>query len=442
MEPAHLLYLLREEEVSEQLTQALLFGLLSAVSLPLGAIVSRFWIPGDRVLAALMAFGAGALLSALTIDLVAGAVEEGEFLPLALGALFGGLLFVALDQLVNKKGGFLRKSATTFFYLRRLKARRLQELFRRLSEISFFNQLPAEEIAALVPTIDSRTYAAGSAIIRKGDPGDSLFIVESGTISINDPDSGRTVATLTEGDVLGEMALVTGEPRSADAVAATDIRVWFVLKDDFDRAMASSPHLAQAVKALADERIENLKQQSLIEEEKAERWFQKAKRNVDTELLTPTATEIREAASEHAGAPMAIWLGILLDGIPESFVIGSSLVHSSISFSLIAGLFLSNFPEALSSSASMRSANYSFSRILVMWTSLLVFTGIGAVLGNIFLSDASPALFALVEGIAAGAMLTMIAETMLPEAYQKGGAVTGLSTLIGFLVAIAFKTLE
>ena len=77
-----------------------------------------------------------------------------------------------------------------------------------------------------------------------------------------------------------------------------------------------------------------------------------------------------------------------------------------------------------------------------MWTSLLVFTGIGAVLGNIFFTEASPSVFALVEGLAAGAMLTMIAETMLPEAFHKGGAITGISTLLGFLAAIFFKTLE
>ena len=425
-----------------QLVQALAFGLLSAVSLPLGALVARVWIPRDRILAALMAFGAGALLSALTIDLVAGTVEEGQFTPLALGAVGGGLLFVLLDQLVNKKGGFLRKSATTFFYLRRLKARKLDELFRRLSEIPFFQQMPAEEIAAIVPLIDTRAYAPGTTIIRKGDPGDCLFIVEEGRIVIRDPDSGLEVATLEAGDVLGEMALVTGEARSADAIAATECRVWTIMKDDFDRAIASSPHLAQAMKELTEARIANLKDRELIAEEQAEHWYRQATRHVDTELLTPTAMEIREAAAEHAGAPMAIWLGILLDGIPESLVIGASLVHSSVSLSLIAGLFLSNFPEALSSSASMRSANYPFARILTMWVSLLVLTGLGAMLGNVFFTGASPALFAFVEGLAAGAMLTMIAETMLPEAYQKGGAVTGLSTLLGFLAAILFKTLE
>lgn len=428
--------------LDEPLIQALLFGLLSAVSLPLGALVARFWIPGDRVLAALMAFGAGALLSALTIDLVAGAVEEGEFFALAGGAVLGGVLFVLLDQLINKHGGFLRKSATTFIYLRRLKAKRLQELFKRLSEIPFFRGLPADEVAALVPAIDSRSYQAGNIILRKGDPGDSLFIVEEGSVTIRDPDTDRIVATLSDGDVIGEMALVTGERRSADAVAETDARLWYVLKDDFDRALASSPHLAEAVRRLTDQRIENLKQQSVIAADEADRWVRQAKRTVDTELLTPTATEIREAAGEHSGAPMAIWLGILLDGIPESLVIGASLVHSTMSLSLIAGLFLSNFPEALSSSAAMRSANYRFVRIMIMWSSLLVLTGFGSTLGNVFFAGASPAVFALVEGIAAGAMLTMIAETMLPEAYQKGGAVTGLSTLMGFLIAIAFKTLE
>ena len=72
----------------------------------------------------------------------------------------------------------------------------------------------------------------------------------------------------------------------------------------------------------------------------------------------------------------------------------------------------------------------------------MVITGIGAVLGSIFFAGAEPSMFALVQGIAAGAMLTMIAQTMLPEAYLKGGSIIGFSTLLGFLAAIFFKTLE
>ncbi len=73
---------------------------------------------------------------------------------------------------------------------------------------------------------------------------------------------------------------------------------------------------------------------------------------------------------------------------------------------------------------------------------LNVFTGIGAVFGNMFFANAPAMLFSFIEGIAAGAMLTMIAETMLPEAYFKGGSIVGISTLLGFLTPIYFKTME
>ncbi len=80
-------------------------------------------------------------------------------------------------------------------------------------------------------------------------------------------------------------------------------------------------------------------------------------------------------------------------------------------------------------------------KILWMWTSLMVMTGIGAALGAVLLEQAPVMVFALIEGIAAGAMLTMVAETMLPEAFHKGGGIVGISTLAGFLVPIYFHTL-
>jgi len=124
-------------------------------------------------------------------------------------------------------------------------------------------------------------------------------------------------------------------------------------------------------------------------------------------------------------------------------VIGASLIHhADSSLALIAGLFFSNYPEALSSSVGMRQQGFGFAQVLLMWTSITVLTGLGAVLGNLYFIGADPFMFALVQGIAAGAMLTMIAETMLPEAYYKGGPVVGLSTLAGFLVAIFFTTLQ
>ena len=100
-------------------TQAFLFGLVSACSLPLGALTAIFWQPSSRLVAVLMAFGGGALLAALTIDLVGAALSRGHFYPLAGGCIVGGLLFMALNQVVNNYGGFLRKSSTTVWYFRR-----------------------------------------------------------------------------------------------------------------------------------------------------------------------------------------------------------------------------------------------------------------------------------------------------------------------------------
>lgn len=117
------------------------------------------------------------------------------------------------------------------------------------------------------------------------------------------------------------------------------------------------------------------------------------------------------------------------------------MLHAQVETSLIVGLFLADYPEALSSSIGMRRQGMEQSRILLMWTSLMLFTGIGAALGGVIFIGASPSVYVLIEGLAAGAMLTMIAETMLPEAYFKGGSVVGLSTLLGFLAAIFSKAL-
>ena len=158
------------------------------------------------------------------------------------------------------------------------------------------------------------------------------------------------------------------------------------------------------------------------------------------------------------GAPLAVWLGILLDGIPESLVIGfgfltmlsarltstgSVAIGEVIPFTLVAGLFLSNFPEALSSSANMRQQGWSNSTIFNLWFSLMVITALGAGLGYVVGETLPHAWLVFAEGLAAGAMLTMIASTMIPEAVHLGNpSAVGLGTLAGFLSAIAFKLLE
>lgn len=415
--------------------QAFTFGLISAASLPLGALLALVWTPRPRVTAAMMAFGGGALLAALTLDLVGEAMHKGHFYPLAVGSLVGCFLFIVLNQVVNQRGGFLRHAASTIQYLTKRKSEHIRSLAERLSKVPLFAALPPEVIGELLPQLQERTYQAGTTIIRQGEPGDSLFVIEHGEVGVVDEQAGgRRVGTMGANDVFGEIALLTGEPRTATAVADKDTRVWIVLKEQFDRMLAASPEAAETVRNLASAR-------RAADQRQARAWVRAATADLDTRMAAPTNGEIRAAAAEHRGAPLAIWLGILLDGIPESLVIGSSLVQASISSSLIAGLFLSNFPEALSSSVGMLQQRYPRWRIVMMWLSLMLMTGVGAYLGNILFREMSQAMFALMEGVAAGAMLTMIAETMLPEAERHGGAVTGASTLLGFLAAIFFKTI-
>lgn len=424
--------------------QAFGFGILSAFSLVLGAVTILIWKPKDKMIAFLMAFGGGALLSALTIDLVGSALEKGHFFHLAVGCVIGGIFYVILNQIVNSRGGFLRKVSTTLHHFKKEQQKHNIDLFRQVSHVNMFRQLPADEIHELLGRVSKRAYKKGTTIFRQGEPGDGLYIITSGTVSvINTKDGMKLLATLKDGDLVGEMALLTGEPRSATIVADTDVTALVLYKNDFDHVIEHNQKLKLSLAELTQNRLFDLKGKTSADTAESDEWFDRAMYSLEkVNTIMPDSASIKKESAEHHGAPIAIWLGILLDGIPESVVIGSSILHSSISFSLIAGLFLSNYPEALSSSAGMREQGSSFKKIFWMWTSLMVLTGVGAFLGNIFFVGASPTMFSLVEGLAAGAMLVMIAETMLPEAFVKGGSITGMSTLLGFLAAIFFKTLE
>ena len=597
-------------------------GIISACSLPLGTLTTLIWRPDDRSVGILMAFGGGALLAALTIDLVGSALAKGEFYWLAVGCVFGGAVFVALDTIVNSRGGFLRKSSTVVHYLRRQRRQRFKRAIGELERIAAFRDLPQEDIEDLASAVVHEVFEQGATIYSAGDPSDFFYVVEKGEVSVTDtrtlqhsaivygsratpgqhafitgsphthhavataqshvwmlpreefhrilgissaltastveilsgdtvtdylrerqglsaeqiaewraaalaglasgvipnavaverhrdefvrisdgirrlpifrglsPRDLRAVAdrlfcvrcergdtifrhgepadrfyvvqsglvavlppadplnrgvTIERGEAFGGKSFITNARRAQTAIAIEDTELWVLRKSDFDTLMRQFPAIHERVRDYleGDEARDYLTGLQGLAAPGVERWIKQATRNVDSGRLVPSASDMARHVDVSHGAPIAIWLGILLDGIPESLVIGSSLIHQNhVSLSLIAGLFLSNYPEALSSSVGMRQQGMSFARVLFMWTSLMVLTGIGAALGSVFFVGASPHAFALVEGIAAGAMLTMIAQTMAPEAYMKAGPVVGMSTLMGFLAAIFFKTLE
>ncbi len=597
---------------------ALLFGLLSAASLPLGALLGVVWHPGDRVLAVLLAFGSGALLAALTLDLVAPGVTEGHLHDLAIGAVAGGLMFKGLNHVLNRRGGYLRKQATAMAYWRGQARRHLDSVLAGLQRTSPLGDLPEEVKDRILEITQVRDVPAGTWLHRVGDPPKHLLVVDRGVVELRDPEKNRAVfETLGPNAAFGRMSFLTGLPRATEAFTPAGCRVLVIPRGplmelarksadlrvalrhlvadpevnaylrqrhgiepadadrwqsdaaaDLDggstwappRLPSSSPSavLAEELRtesrcgfftplsaealarvadeliladheaghtyfttgqpadrayllregrvllvdpnALADEplevrpgeafgalsffaeglhavtavspvpsRVAVLRRDDLddleegVPELRARRasflrdrqmttyltdrrsldpraaatWMDRAAKSVEGGRVFPSLAEMTRTLAGHQGAAMAMFLGILLDGIPESFVIGANvLVGGSITLSLLAGLFLANFPEALSSTVGMREQGMSRRRVITMWTSLMLITGAGAALGTLVLAEAPDSVFSLIEGMAAGAMLTMVAETMLPEAYHRGGGVVGLSTLAGFLAAI------
>jgi zinc transporter ZupT len=421
---------------------AFLFGIVSAVAYPLGVLIAFFWTPKPRMLASLMAIGAGALLAALSIDLVATSMEKGHYYPLAAGMIGGGLFFVLLNKLVENKGGFLRKTATTLTHIYRKNSNRQKLFFQQLSRVKFFHNLSPSKAHVIIPFLNRYMYRQGKIMIHEGDPGDNFYIIEKGSAIVMDDNNNNVVNTLKDNDTYGILEMLTGNTHKYTVVVREDMHVWVINKESLDKIISYNPQLSKEIKDLVTQNIHLLELKHEIDSSKAETWYKEALEHFDDKKSQVTDSDFHEEVNEHGNVSMAIWLGMMLDGIPESIVIGSSmLINSSVSVSLIAGLFLSNLPEALSSSVGMRKQKMSRMKIMAMWSSIMIIAGICAFAGNVFFANVSPVTFAVVDGMAAGAMLTMIAETMLPEAFHIGGSVTGLSALGGFLATLLFKVI-
>jgi zinc transporter, ZIP family len=141
---------------------------------------------------------------------------------------------------------------------------------------------------------------------------------------------------------------------------------------------------------------------------------------------------------QQAGSGVAIAVGALLDGVPESVVLGVSLLSGgAVSLSFLAAVFISNVPEGMSSAAGMKSNGRSATYVFGVWGSIAAVSAIAALVGALALDGAPPEAIAVITAVAAGAILTMIADTMIPEAFEETRTWTGVITTVGFLVAFA-----
>ncbi|GAA2392570.1 ZIP family zinc transporter [Streptomyces glaucosporus] len=143
---------------------------------------------------------------------------------------------------------------------------------------------------------------------------------------------------------------------------------------------------------------------------------------------------------QRSGSGTALALGALLDGVPESAVIGLGLAQGgAVSTATVAAVFISNVPEGLSSSAGMRKAGRSRSYVFGLWGTIAVVSMLSAVAGNAAAGVLPPSVVAAVTAVAAGAVLAMIADTMIPEAFEKAHLAIGLIVVAGFLVSFALS---
>jgi Predicted divalent heavy-metal cations transporter len=137
----------------------------------------------------------------------------------------------------------------------------------------------------------------------------------------------------------------------------------------------------------------------------------------------------------------AIVLGALLDGIPESIALGISLISKNgIGLLMVAAIFLSNFPESISSIDDLKKEGFPRKKIYFIWVSVSIAVMITAILSYLFLEKINLNLMGIIESFASGAILAMLADSMMPEAYEEGGYLIGILTVLGFLTAfILFK---
>jgi ZIP family zinc transporter len=144
-----------------------------------------------------------------------------------------------------------------------------------------------------------------------------------------------------------------------------------------------------------------------------------------------------------AGSALAIVLGIVLDGIPESVVIGLGLLEGSApSVAIVVAVFLSNLPEAAAATAGLSRSGWRPGRLYALWAAVVLVSGLSSLAGYAFFGDASGDVLAFMMAFAGGAILTMLADTMMPEAFEQGGRLVGVFTTLGFALAFAISALE
>jgi CRP-like cAMP-binding protein len=398
------------------------------------------YLPISRLLlASILAFAAGVLIASLAIELTFHGAEELHHLGFATPAAWafvsagfatGAIVYYSASRYLDKRGAAIR-SATRF---REYVLERKKEDIELLAKCDLLRHLPPDAIDDLLSRVDRLHLDTDEVLFRAGDPGDALYIVARGKVMVLQPAPGAgggiemPIAELDEGAAFGEMALLSGAPRTATIRAAVDTDLLRIEKEDFDRLIATDRHLALNVQRLMHERaISNLAAGTTD----PARWAKVAESSLDHVSRREADKMLAEAGQ---GAGLAIMMGDLLDTIPGLLVIGASFTSfASLSFTV---MMVGGIPESAASAVLLRKAGFSVRSIYALWSFTFVIGAVAAVAGKVLIGSSDSPLGVFAEAIAGGSLLALVAHAMMPEALHQGGSVVVIPTVAGFLVAL------
>ena len=202
-------------------------------------------------------------------------------------------------------------------------------------------------------------------------------------------------------------------------------------RESFDTLIAADPVMARAVQHLSHERaIRNLSSGR----SNPSTWARLASHSLE-HISRAEANKILRQAGKGAG--MAIVLGNILDTIPGCLVIGANFNGlANLSLTLMLGMFLGGIPEAAASAVMLTRAGYRARVIFALWATVLLAGMVAAGLGKVLIGSSDSLAAVFCEAVAGGAVLALVAHTMIPEAIHEGGSVVVLPTVAGFLFAL------
>jgi ZIP family zinc transporter len=153
--------------------------------------------------------------------------------------------------------------------------------------------------------------------------------------------------------------------------------------------------------------------------------------------------ERKNISGNKAGSGSAIFIGTLLDNIPESIILGMGLAFGgAINVAFLAAVFISNLPEGVAGTVNLEAAGHSRRNIFWLWLSLVAISALCAGLGFAAIQFLPAADGRFAQAFAAGAMLTMLADAMMPEAFEHGGKLVGILTVMGFLTSAVLSFVQ